>query len=84
MKRQMTYCTAECANISCPRHSGRATKVVSWADFSKHVQITSENDLNFPTVRTSVPVGFSYVTYTIYHGYSLESLQQSLRKSLWS
>ena len=31
----ITYCTAKCKNISCPRHSSRATKVVSWADFSK-------------------------------------------------
>lgn len=35
MTADMTYCAAQCKNISCPRHSIRATKVVSWADFSK-------------------------------------------------
>ena len=35
MITDMTYCAAQCKNAGCPRHSNRATKVVSWADFSK-------------------------------------------------
>ena len=35
MTSDITYCVAQCKNVSCPRHSNRATKVVSWADFSK-------------------------------------------------